>query len=110
MDGPAVYQKAVKAMMDSLSRAAEASGFDATALELIVPHQANQRIINAVRQRMKLDKSRVFSMIAEYGNTSSSTIPLCLEKLAIDKVAPATMGLTAFGGGYTYAAAVLEKM
>jgi 2-oxoisovalerate dehydrogenase E1 component len=113
MDGPAIYQKAVRAMMKSLDLAARRAGFEAENLDLLVPHQANQRIINAVRQRMKLGKDRVYSMIASYGNTSSSTIPLCLERIMADRSdnpAPAlrTLGLTAFGGGFTYAGAVLE--
>jgi 2-oxoisovalerate dehydrogenase E1 component len=112
MDGPAIYQKAVRAMMKSLDLAAKRAGFEADKLDLIVPHQANQRIINAVRQRMKLDKERVYSMIEQYGNTSSSTIPLCLERLLAERdgegAGPATYGLTAFGGGFTYAGAVLE--
>ncbi len=109
MDGPAVYQKAVRAMIKSLELAAEQSGYQSDDLDLIVPHQANQRIINAVRQRMKVDKKKVYSMIAVYGNTSSSTIPLCLERILDDPSSSAkTLGLTAFGGGFTYAGAVLE--
>jgi 2-oxoisovalerate dehydrogenase E1 component len=130
MDGPKVYLEAVKAMMSTLSSAAEAEGIRVEGLDLYVPHQANQRIINAIRQRMKLPEEKMYSNIAENGNTSSSTIPLCLAELlpktqdrptrdgdsahdpndtSVADVSPGRIwGLTAFGGGFTYGAALLR--
>lgn len=126
MDGPKVYLEAVKAMMGTLTSAAEAGGVRVDGLDLYVPHQANQRIINAIRQRMKLPEEKMYSNIAENGNTSSSTIPLCLAELLPGGTdgggttsgsdttdspvsSPGRIwGLTAFGGGFTYGAALLK--
>ena len=109
MDGPKVFQQAVRSMVDILIEAAESAGIAVSALDLVVPHQANQRIINAVRQRLKAPTDRVYSNIAERGNTSSSTIPLALEELMSQTRPAATIGLTAFGGGYTFAGAVVKS-
>ncbi len=110
MDGPSVYLAAVKAMMASLTRAAEIAGVNVARLDRYIPHQANQRIINAVRQRMKVDKERMYSNIRENGNTSSSTIPICLSELIPTAASGELWGLTAFGGGYTYGGAILETL
>ncbi len=83
-------------------------GMEPQNLDLVVPHQANQRIINALRQRMKLAEDQVYSNIGHSGNTSSSTIPLCLEELLPLATAGQKWGLTAFGGGFTFGGAVLE--
>ncbi|TVR73007.1 MAG: beta-ketoacyl-ACP synthase 3 [Spirochaetaceae bacterium] len=108
MDGPKVYQEAVKAMMSTLSSSAEAAGLRPESLDLYIPHQANQRIINAIRQRMKLPEEKMYSNIRGNGNTSSSTIPLCLAELLPARESNRIWGLTAFGGGFTYGAALLR--
>lgn len=108
MDGPVVYQEAVRNMITMLKRACQQESIDAEDLDLIVPHQANQRIINAVRQRMKVDSSKVYSNIRDHGNTSSCTIPICLSELAGKRGTGETLGLTAFGGGFTYAGGLLR--
>ncbi|HKK49639.1 MAG TPA: beta-ketoacyl-ACP synthase 3, partial [Alkalispirochaeta sp.] len=110
MDGPKVYLEAVKAMMETLSASAEHAELRPDSLDLYVPHQANQRIINAIRQRMKLEPHRMYSNIAENGNTSSSTIPLCLAELLPDHTAGQYWGITAFGGGFTYGATLLRTL
>ncbi|MBN2510875.1 MAG: beta-ketoacyl-ACP synthase 3 [Spirochaetales bacterium] len=108
MDGVKVYGKAVIAMIDILKKAAEHARLTLDQLDLIVPHQANQRIINAIRQRLDLKKERIFSNIRELGNTSSSTIPLCLETLFAQTRTRMRLGLTAFGGGFTFGGGIME--
>ncbi|MFW5685185.1 MAG: beta-ketoacyl-ACP synthase 3, partial [Spirochaetota bacterium] len=110
MDGPKVYQIAVRSMIDMLQQAAAEAGVGTDDLGLIVPHQANQRIINAVRQRMKVPSEMVYSNIRHLGNTSSSTIPLCLAELLGTREQGELIGLTAFGGGFTYAGGVLKVL
>jgi 2-oxoisovalerate dehydrogenase E1 component len=96
-------------MMGMLELACTEAEMSVDALDLIVPHQANQRIINAIRQKLKAPSSKMYSNIRNNGNTSSSTIPLCLEEIfRSDKHGGARLGLTAFGGGFTFGAAVLE--
>ena len=108
MDGPKVYLEAVKYMPQLLTDACHQMGIEPQSLDLIVPHQANQRIINALRQRMKLAEDQVYSNIRHNGNTSSCTIPLCLEELIPQATAGQKWGLTAFGGGFTFGGAVVE--
>lgn len=108
MDGPTVFVEAIRGMMRSLRQACEEAGTALEDLELVVPHQANQRIINAVQQRMHVPKERMYSNIKGYGNTSSSTIPICLEEIFEAGTGARRIGLVAFGGGYTFAGAVLE--
>lgn len=108
MDGPKVFQEAVKHMIAMLQKACVVAETTVDELDLIVPHQANQRIINAIRQRIKASKDRMYSNIEDHGNTSSNTIPLCLEQLVETRTTGDRIGLTAFGGGFTFAGGVLK--
>lgn len=108
MDGPKTFIEAVRNMLLFLERACAQGGVKAGDLDLVIPHQANQRIINAVRQKAKLPDEKVYSVIAEYGNTSSSSIPICLERLMKDLPTGQTWGLVAFGGGFTFGGAILR--
>jgi 2-oxoisovalerate dehydrogenase E1 component len=111
MDGPTVFVEAVKDMILMLERACAESGITPDDLDLIVPHQANQRIINAVRQRVKAPKEKMYSNIEYSGNTSSSTIPLCLEEILTQAHQKGSIiGLAAFGGGFTFAGGLLEVL
>ncbi|RUL87364.1 thiamine pyrophosphate-dependent enzyme [Tautonia sociabilis] len=109
MDGRRVYAEAVRRMIALLETACGAEGFAPSDLDLIVPHQANARIINDVRMRLKLPPDRAFLHLGEVGNTSSSSIPLALAALAGKGPMPRRVGLTAFGGGFTFGAAVLRS-
>jgi 2-oxoisovalerate dehydrogenase E1 component len=117
MNGQKVFLEAVRGMMMMLGAACEADGTPPEKLDLIVPHQANQRIINAVRQKLRVPEEKVFSNIRNLGNSSSSTIPLCLQTiLSKDYAWPKRetaaefrkLGLVAFGGGFTFGGVVLE--
>ncbi|MBF9015782.1 MULTISPECIES: thiamine pyrophosphate-dependent enzyme [unclassified Oceanispirochaeta] len=108
MHGPKVYLEAVHNMIALLNDACVQDDIKVEDLDLIVPHQANQRIINAVKQRLKLPDDQVYSQIRHRGNTSSCTIPLCLESLFKESRGGQTFGLTAFGGGFTSAGALVE--
>jgi 2-oxoisovalerate dehydrogenase E1 component len=108
MDGPKVYLEAVKHMVLLLEQACHASGLSPSELDLVVAHQANQRILNAVRQKTKLPAEKIFSNIAHYGNTSSNSIPLALFELTPQLVPGKFLGLCAFGGGFTFGGAVMR--
>ena len=107
MKGKQVFQKAVRAMMSSLTRVCQHKGILIDQLDLVVPHQANQRIIDAIQRRINTE---VFSNIAQHGNTSSSSIPLCLESVLPESEAGERLGLCAFGGGFTFGAGIIEKL
>ena len=78
-------------------------------LDWIVPHQANERIIEAIRKTIHCPPEKMFNHIKKYANTSSNTIPFALAELVPQTQPGALLGLTAFGGGFTFGAAVIEK-
>ena len=107
MKGRRVFTEAVRAMISSLTRVCEREGIRVNDLDLIVPHQANQRILDAIQGRVK---PKVFSNIRHYGNTSSTSIPLCLAEILPTVHRGERLGLCAFGGGFTFGASILEAI
>ena len=107
MDGQRIFSEAIRSMSSLLSRACEASGLGLADLDLVVPHQANGRIIDAMRTRLKLAPERVWNEVRHQGNTSSSSIPLALDSVLRRHAGGLRIGLCAFGAGYTFAGAVL---
>ncbi|MEE2685807.1 MAG: 3-oxoacyl-[acyl-carrier-protein] synthase III C-terminal domain-containing protein, partial [Planctomycetota bacterium] len=105
MKGTRVFTEAVRSMISSLTRACDRDGIDVDDLKMVVPHQANQRIIDAIQSRIN---PQVFSNIRHYGNTSSSSIPLCLNDLLPNAEMGDRFGLCAFGGGFTFGAGIIE--
>ena len=78
MEGAEVFRRAVTAMSDSSARALAKAGVHLDDVDLLIPHQANVRIIDATARRLSLDPAKVFVNIAAYGNTSAATIPIAL--------------------------------
>ena len=74
-------------------------------LNLVVPHQANQRILDAIQSRIR---PPVFSNIRDHGNTSSTSIPLCLAEVFPRATQGDRLGLCAFGGGFTFGASIVD--
>lgn len=105
MKGRKVFSEAVRTMVASLNRVCQREGIRVDDLKMVVPHQANQRIIDAIQSRINV---RVFSNIRNYGNTSSSSIPLCLHDILPASQKGDRLGLCAFGGGFTFGASILE--
>jgi 2-oxoisovalerate dehydrogenase E1 component len=106
MKGRKVFSEAVRSMIASLTRACQHQGLGVEDLRMVVPHQANQRILDAIQHRLGLE---VYSNIREHGNTSSSSIPLCLSELLPQLQKGDRLGLCAFGGGFTFGAGILES-
>src|SRR3972149_10935773 len=77
-EGQQVFKYAVRRMADVSTQLLERNGFSGHALSLLVPHQANLRIIRATQERLGLDDSKVMINIERYGNTTAATIPLGL--------------------------------
>lgn len=102
MSGKGVFTKAVRAMTETLAAACAQSGLTISDLNQVIPHQANQRILDAVAKRAA---APVFSNIRHRGNSSSSTIPLALSELLMISP-PQSFGLASFGGGFTFGAAI----
>jgi 3-oxoacyl-[acyl-carrier-protein] synthase-3 len=108
MDGRRVFVEAVRQMPAVLLQACAEAALTPDQLDLIVPHQANARIIEAIRHRLPGASDRVVNAIRRSGNTSSTSIPLCLAEVIGALARGSRIGLTAFGGGFTAASAVLE--
>jgi 3-oxoacyl-[acyl-carrier-protein] synthase-3 len=108
MRGQEVFRKAVRATADSAKVALDHARVDASEIALFVPHQANQRIMDAVAERLGIPEERIASVIEWTGNTSSASIPLALVDAAErDKLnAGDLVLLSGFGAGMTFASAV----
>jgi 3-oxoacyl-[acyl-carrier-protein] synthase-3 len=110
MDGKVIFKHAVHRMTSSLSLALEKCNKSLSDLNMIIPHQANLRIIEMVREYAKLREDQIYINIHKTGNTSAATIPVALdEALRENRLKKGEIvGLTAFGGGLTYGAAIIE--
>ena len=108
MDGKSVYTEAVRAMTKMVKQAFIESNLPLEQVDWLVPHQANRRIFESVQKRLKVPGEKVIDLIAQHGNTSSSSIPLSIAKSADKFKKGDTIGLCAFGGGFTFGAAVME--
>src|SRR3989449_1138973 len=110
MEGGEVFKLAVKSMADAAEEALREAGVTLDDIALMIPHQANVRIIEGVAKRLHFPMERVFVNIQRYGNTSAASIPIAIAEAEAqgrlrrgDKVL-----LVAFGGGFTWGASVLE--
>jgi 3-oxoacyl-[acyl-carrier-protein] synthase-3 len=110
MDGPEVFRRAVRVMVDSANRALEQAGVTIDDIALFVPHQANTRIITAACQRLGIDEDRTANNLATVGNTSAASIPLALAEAADARrvVAGDLVLVVGFGAGMSWASAVIE--
>ena len=110
MAGQSVMKFAVKAMADSSQRVLEKAGLTWDDIALVVPHQANYRIVESAVKRMGITDEKVFYTLNKYGNTSASCIPVALcEAVECGRVKKGDkVVLVGFGGGLTYAGAVVE--
>jgi 3-oxoacyl-[acyl-carrier-protein] synthase-3 len=110
MDGREVFKRAVRAMVDSASRTLERAKVQPEEIKLIVPHQANIRIIQAACDRLGIDRERAALVLDRTGNTSSASIPLALvDAIENDRLEKNDLVLlTGFGAGMTWGSALLR--
>lgn len=110
MEGREVFREAVRRMTEAVDDLLEKLGKSVSDVALVVPHQANKRIIDAVTQRLGVAEERVYVNVHEYGNTGSASVPLALWEADRDDliVAGDLVVLTAFGAGFHWAAAALQ--
>ena len=110
MKGNELFKVAVCSMADISAEMLEKAGLTVDDIDIVIPHQANQRITDAVASRLGVPEEKVYSNIAEHGNTSSASIPIamdeCIESGRIKD--GSTVLLTAFGGGVTWGATILQ--
>ncbi|MEL6358315.1 MAG: beta-ketoacyl-ACP synthase III, partial [Bacteroidota bacterium] len=104
-NGQAVFKVAVTKMAESVQEIMQRNHLSGDNLAYIVPHQANQRILNAVAQKAGVSMDKVMINIDRLGNTTAATIPLCLWHYESQLKPGDRLVLTAFGGGFTWGAA-----
>ncbi len=110
MNGKEVYKFAVTTVPTYVVDCIEKSGMSSEEIDYLIPHQANQRIIEAIQNRLKYSDDKVISNIKYYGNTSAASIPIALvEGVEQGKIKlPSTAVLCGFGAGMTWGAAVVR--
>lgn len=110
MSGNDVFRFAIKAMPDAVEQGLRRAGLTIADMDLLVPHQANQRIIEAAMRQFDLPRSKVVQNIERYGNTSVASIPLALDEVRqegrLERGSVAV--LAAFGAGLTWGSVVLR--
>lgn len=110
MEGNEVFKHAVRAMEDAATAALAANSVTADQVTLLIPHQANRRIIEATGKRIGIPEERVYVNLHKYGNTSAASIPIALDEAHREgrmKEGDLIL-LDAFGGGFTYGSALLK--
>ena len=110
MNGQEVFREAVHRMSQAVVDVLTKTGRSLDEVALVIPHQANKRIIDAVAKKLGVDDSKVYVNVHAYGNTGSATVPLALsEAVAQGAISEGDLVvLTAFGAGFHWAAAALQ--
>lgn len=110
MSGNATFKVAVKRMTDVIREALEFNGLSMEEVAILVPHQANQRIVRAVAERLQYPMEKVFMNIHKYGNTSGASIPIGIDEAKRSgRIQPGdTSVLGAVGAGLTWGSAVIK--
>jgi 3-oxoacyl-[acyl-carrier-protein] synthase-3 len=110
MNGKEIFRKAVAMVIESAQKAVAEAGLTIDDISLLVPHQANLRIISAACQRLGIPESKAAIVIDRFGNTSSASVPLALvDVLNSGRLKKGdNVLMTGFGGGMTWASAVLR--
>ncbi len=110
MEGRETFKHAVTRMCQASEQALEEAGLTAADVSLVIPHQANARIISVIAERLGVPDERMFMNLDKYGNTSAATIPVALDE--VNRSGRIKRGdvllLVAFGGGFTWASAVIR--
>ena len=110
MNGQEVFKFAMKKLPEVTEQALELANLHTEDLKLIIPHQANRRIIEAAARRMDLPLEKFMVNVERYGNTSSATIPIALhEALETGRIESGDLiALTGFGGGLTWGSLIMR--
>lgn len=108
MEGMAVARAANKGLTQAVRQAMQSAGIDQRDLAALVPHAASKRILQNVAQALDLPASKVFTTLADTGNTSSSSVPVALDRFWDDLPVRQPIALAAFGAGFTSAATLSQ--
>ncbi len=110
MNGREVFRHAVTRFPEVIMEGLDANGLTTEDVNLVVPHQANTRITEMVRRRLRLPEDRIYSNIHKYGNTTAASIPIALaEAVREGRISKGDIVVfAAFGSGFTWASAILK--
>jgi 3-oxoacyl-[acyl-carrier-protein] synthase-3 len=110
MEGRETFKHAVTRMCQASEQALEMAGLTKEDIDLVIPHQANARIISVIADRLGVPPEKTFINLDKYGNTSAATIPIALDEAQRQgrlKKGDIVL-LVAFGGGFTWASSVVR--
>jgi 3-oxoacyl-[acyl-carrier-protein] synthase III len=110
MNGRETFKNAVRSMSDAATRALDAAKLTGADIDLMIPHQANVRIIEATAKHANIPMSKVYVNVDRYGNTSAASVPIALDEAISRGVVGegATVLLVAFGAGFTWGSIVVR--
>jgi 3-oxoacyl-[acyl-carrier-protein] synthase-3 len=110
MKGNEVFKIAVKSMALSAQEALRLAGMTPDQIDLVIPHQANIRIINSIAERLQVPEEKVYVTVHKYGNTSASSVPVAMyDAMQEGKIKPgSTVLMVAFGSGLTWAGTIIR--
>ncbi len=110
MNGRFVFKHAVTKFPEVIYEALNANNYKAEDLDLVIPHQANERITEAVQMRLQIPKEKVFSNIHKYGNTTAASIPIAITEAMEEGLIKdnSLVCLAAFGSGFTWASSLIR--
>ncbi|NIP29677.1 MAG: beta-ketoacyl-ACP synthase III [Candidatus Dadabacteria bacterium] len=110
MEGKDVFKVAVKSMETATVNVVKDANLNPSDIDLLIPHQANYRIIEAIRKRLDMPEEKVFCNLDKYGNTSSASVPIALDEAINTGRAKKgdTVLFAAFGAGFTWGASIVK--
>lgn len=109
MDGKKVYQFAVDAMQQAIRKVLDDAKLDISDIDMIIPHQANERIIQSVAKSMSIPLEKFMMNLSEYGNTSAASIPMTIaDYFDQNQIKGQKLLLVGFGGGFTWGSAIIQ--
>ncbi len=110
MSGKEIFKHAIDKLSSSLEEALLLSNKKINQIDWLVPHQANQRIILAVAEKLKINSKKIISTVEHHGNTSAASIPLALDNALIEKkiINGNLLGFQAIGGGLSWGASIIR--
>ncbi len=110
MGGREVFKHAVRAMEDAVHGVLDKEGIGLDSVDLVIPHQANIRILNKLVERLSIPQEKLFINVSKYGNTSAASIPIALDEANNKGLISVgdTVLFCAFGGGFTWGAVLIK--
>jgi len=110
MDGRTVFEHGVAGMASAAAESLEVNSLTLDDIDLLIPHQANLRMLETVIERVGIEPAKVFVNVEEYGNMASACLPIAFDQaLKSGRINPGdTVLLVAFGSGFVWASALLR--